>query len=401
MAELGGEGESTVIGAETGMPAANAAFANAMLCHALDFDDTHAGAVSHITVVVGPAALAVGEAVGASGEELLAAFVAGSEIVARVGLAASGAFHARGFHPTGVCGVFGAAAAAARLLGLDEARITSALGLAGSMASGLFAYLDDGTATKPVHAGFAAHAGVLAAQLAAAGAEGPPSVFDARFGLYRAYVQTDAAPLAAQVADLGRRWETLRIAVKAYPACHLMHGVLGAAQTVGAVDAARVAEIEVSVPPGPAVSLVLEPEEEKLAPRSPYEAMFSLQYSLASLLVHGRVDLDTYDEAALRDERVLALARRIRYRVDELGAAGGAFPGGVRIRLDDGRELAAELRFQPGAPESPLTVEQIEAKFLANARLALAGSAPATALAGLRRLQEVDDLTSLLAPLRG
>ena len=134
MAELGGDGQATVIGLDGGLPAPNAAFANGMLCHGLDFDDTHSDSVSHVSVVTCPVALAAGEAAGASGREVLTAIVAGNEVVTRIGMAASGQFHKRGFHPTALCGIFGATAAAARLGGLDADAATSALGLAGSMA---------------------------------------------------------------------------------------------------------------------------------------------------------------------------------------------------------------------------------------------------------------------------
>jgi 2-methylcitrate dehydratase PrpD len=401
--EQGGRAEASLIGAAATVPAASAALANGMLCHALDFDDTHADSVCHISVVVAPAALAAAEAAAACGAELVTAVVAANEIVARIGMAASGAFHTRGFHPTSVCGVFGAAAAAARLAELDASATTSALGLAGSMASGLFAYLDDGTPTKPVHAGFAAQAGLLAARLAARGAAGPPSVLEARFGLYRAFAGADPAALDEQLDDLGERWETLRIAYKAYPCCHYSHGSLGATARLVAEhrpDPARIREIEVSVPPGPAASLVLEPAAEKQAPRTPYEAKFSLQYSTAALLVTGRVDVDTYMDAALRDPAVLELARRVHYRVRDFVSASHAFPGGVRIVLDDGRELAAELEFQQGAPENPLAPADVEAKFRANARLALGDGGADDLLRALRRLDEQEDLHAALDPLR-
>src|SRR5919202_486301 len=142
------------------MPAANAAFANAMLCHALDFDDTHGGSVAHVSVVVSPTAVAVAEARGADGRDLVAA----------------------------IAGIFGGAATAARLSALPLDRTVSALGIAGSMAGGLFAYLEDGTDTKPVHPAWAAHGAILATRLAAHGAEGPPHVLEGRFGLYDAFV---------------------------------------------------------------------------------------------------------------------------------------------------------------------------------------------------------------------
>ena len=136
---------------------------------------------------------------------------------------------ARGFHPTAVCGVFGATACAARLGGLDAGRATSALGIAGSLASGLFAYLEDGTPTKPIHPAWAAHGGLVAARLAAHGAEGPPSIFEGKFGLYHAFLGARGRRdrPGVQLADLGTRWETLRIAFKPYPACHFMHGAVG------------------------------------------------------------------------------------------------------------------------------------------------------------------------------
>ncbi len=398
-----GREEASVLGLERRHPAADAALANGTLCHALDFDDTHAGAVAHLSTVVCPAALAAGEASGASGTRVLAAIVAGNEAIARIGLAAPGAFHARGFHPTSVCGVFGAAAAASSLLGLDRAQAISALGLAGSMASGLFAYLDDGTPTKPLHAGFAAQAGVAAAELAAQGAEGPAGIFEARFGFYRAFVGEGGAALAEQLDDLGERWETRRIAFKAFPACHYMHGTLGAAAMLLPQlehPLRDVERIEVTVPPGPAVSLVLEPEPEKLRPRTPYDAKFSLQYSLAHLLMHGRLDPATYRPESLRDADVLALARRVVYRVEEFPEAEGSFPGAVRLVLGDERTLEARLAFEPGAPENPLSEEQVEAKFLANARLVMDADAAAALLPVIRHFDEQDDLAVALAPLR-
>src|SRR4029079_7320966 len=135
----------------------------------------------------------------------------------RIGMATPGAFHRRGFHPTAICGIFGATAAAARLSGLSGAETASARGLARSMASGLFASLDDAPATKPIHPAWAAHGALVAVRLAALGAEGPAGVVDARFGLYHAFVDT-RIDLEPQLADLGERWETPRIAFKAFPA---------------------------------------------------------------------------------------------------------------------------------------------------------------------------------------
>jgi 2-methylcitrate dehydratase PrpD len=398
MAELGGEPESSVIGLETGLAAPNAAFANGMLCHGLDFDDTHSDSVSHVSTVVVPAAAALAEARGADGRELLTAIVAGNEIVTRIGMATPGAFHRRGFHPTAICGIFGATAAAARLSGLSVAETASALGIAGSMASGLFAYLDDATATKPIHPAWAAHGALVAVRLAALGAEGPPGVLEGRFGLYHAFVDT-RIDLEPQLADLGERWETPRIAFKAFPACHFIHGSLGAtASLVGSIDPDEIEEIVVTVPEA-GVSLVLEPAESKVAPRTDYEGKFSLQYSTAAMLVHGRVGLATYTPDALADDRVLGLARKVRYEIKEYASYPAAFPGGVRIVLGDGETLDADLPYQLGAPENPMSAEQVQEKFRENA--ALAGGSFESLEEAVLDLDHRDDLHAVLSQLGG
>ena len=230
MAELGGTAEATVIGLDTRLPAPNAAFANAMLCHGLDFDDTHSDSVAHVSTVVVPAAAALAEARGASGRELLTAIIAGNEIVTRIGMATPGAFHKRGFHPTAICGIFGATAAAARLGGLDAEQATSALGIAGSMASGLFAYLDDATATKPIHPAWAAH-GALLAPARGPRRRGPPGRSGGalrRLPRLRRHADRPRAPARRP----GLALETPRIAYKAFPACHFIHGSLGATGTL-------------------------------------------------------------------------------------------------------------------------------------------------------------------------
>jgi 2-methylcitrate dehydratase PrpD len=399
MAELGGVEQASVIGLDGGLPAANAAFANAMLCHGLDFDDTHSDSVAHVSVVVCPASLAAGEVAGAGGREVLAAIVGGNEVVTRVGMAASGQFHARGFHPTAVCGIFGAATAACRLAGVGTEATASALGIAGSFAGGLFAYLDDATPTKPMHPAWATHGGLLAARLASLGAEGPPGVFENRFGVYYAFLGATGGEvdLGAQLEDLGERWETLRIAYKPYPACHFIHGSLGATAGLAAeVEADEVDEIVVTVPEA-AVALVLEPAAPKQAPRSEYEAKFSLQYSTAAMLVHGRVGVRTYSEDEIGDPRVLVLAGKVRYEVKEYPSYPAAFPGGVRIRLRDGRVLEADAPYQLGGPENPMSAGQVRAKFRENAALALDDSAVAALEETVLALEEQADVRALLA----
>ncbi len=403
MAELGGEPQATVIGLAERLPAANAAFANAMLCHGLDFDDTHSDSVSHVSTVIAPSALAAGELAGATGADVLAAIVAGNEIVCRVGMAASGKFHARGFHPTAICGIFGAVASVARLSGLDAETTTRALGIVGSMASGLFAYLADGTPTKPIHPAWAAHGAHLAARLAHHGAVGPQSVIEGKFGLYHAFLAAAEGEIdiTGQLADLGERWETPRIAYKPYPVCHFMHGSLGATSTAlrgRLLTADEIADVVVTVPEA-GVSLVLEPADLKRAPRSEYEGKFSLQYSAASMLVRGHVAVGDFTETAIADPEVVAVANKVRYETHEYPTYPRAFPGGVRVTLVSGETFEADFPYQQGGPENPLSADEVRAKFHDNAGLALAGGALDALEEAILTLERQTDLGTALAPL--
>ena len=404
MDELGGEPQATVIGSGRRLPAANAAFANAMLCHGLDFDDTHSDSVSHVTTVVGPAALATAEQHGASGREVLAAVVAGNEVTCRVGMAASGEFHRRGFHPTAICGIFGGVAAVAAVTRLDPETTASAFGIAGSFAGGLFAYLADGTPTKPMHAAWAAHGAQLAARLAQHGAAGPPSVLEGKFGLYHAFLGAaeGTVDIDAQLADLGSRWETPRIAYKPFPVCHFMHGSLGAAAEGAAgrtFAAAELDEVVVTVPEA-GVSLVLEPAELKRVPRSEYEGKFSLQYSVASQLVRGHVSVADFTDEAIADPEVLSVAAKVRYETREYPTYPQAFPGGVAVRLADGTAFEADLPHQRGGPENPMSAEEVREKFRENAALALSDAGVTALEEAVLALEEQADLASALAPLQ-
>jgi 2-methylcitrate dehydratase PrpD len=393
MAAAAEPGRATVIGAAAPMAADRAALANGTLCHGLDFDDTHAEAIAHVSAVVLPAALAAAQDAGASGAELVSAYLAGSEIVARVGALAAPSYMTRGFHPTSVCGVFGAAAAAARLYGLDEARTAHALGIAGSLASGLFEYLADGADTKPLHAGWAAHAGVSAAWLARAGASGPATVLEGRFGVLRAFFDRDADDLAAFPAD--GRWETPRISFKPYPACHFVHSSIDAAAALRVAEGVRaedIESIELAVP-APAVELVLEPRAAKLAPRTPYDAKFSLPYSVATMLARGEVGVASYTAQAIGDRQVLALAARSEHRPRDFASYPGSMPGAVTLRLKDGRVLERVEPHERGGPDRPLPDGEVLAKFRRNAALAVdAGDAQALEAAVLA-LDEQGDVS--------
>ena len=371
IAAAAGPGACTIIGTSRTAVPASAALANGTLAHGLDFDDTHAASITHASAVVIPSVLAVAENAGTSGRDVITAAVAGSEAIARLGMAAPGVFHARGWHATAVCGTFAAALAAGKLLGLDASRLTHALGLAGSFASGVMEFLEDGSAVKRLHAGWAAHAGVLAATLAAGGLTGPATVLEGRFGFYRTFVGT--APLAGVFETLGQQWETPRIGFKPYPCCHLSHAYIDCALRLRReqrVEADAIAAVECRVPAGE-IPIVCEPRASKLRPRTTYEAQFSLPYTVAAAFLDGRVGLDTFTPKRLADERLLALAARVEHVLDPASTFPNGFPGWVRVRLGDGRVLEVREPDGRGGPTRPLPASAIVDKFRDNAGRAL------------------------------
>lgn len=383
------------------MPAGAAAMANGMLVHGLDYDDTHADSVCHISAVVVPAAVAAAQANSSSGSELIAALIAGNETVARLGMAAPSEFHHMGFHPTAVCGIFGATVAAARLYGLDLSQTTNALGIAGSMASGIFEYLSDGSSTKRQHPGWAAHGGIYAARLAKEGATGPATVFEGRFGLYQTYLSRDHGErLRSLVAQLGLVWETPSIAFKAYPACHFVHACLDAVREATAEYSLSPPDIEritVSVPDA-GIPIVLEPRERKIRPLNGYEAKFSLQFCVAAMLVRGSLDLSTFEPESLHDAELLATAEKIDHVRRDFPTYPDAFPGSVRIATKT-QAFEHEVPYQRGGPGNPMTPEEVTSKFRANASYALGEEDVVALTNAVLSIERATDVTDAFEPL--
>lgn len=357
---VGADFEATVLGTDTYDTEPFAALSNGVLVHALDFDDTHTGALVHATAAVLPAAFAVGERRRSSGREILTAAIAGYETVIRLGAAVTHGFHARGFHATSVCGVFAAALVSARLLGLGEEQIVSALGIAGSTAAGSLEFLETGSSTKQLHPGLAALNGITAARLARLGAQGPATIFEGKHGLYRSYLGVEIDP-GSLTADLGTRWETTQITIKPYPCCQLSHASLDALRAAGAADPAEVETVMFAVPPG--VSSIVCGKHE---PRSPYEAKFSLEYCAASLLLDGDLTVSTFEPARLSRPDVLALARRVAWTHRPFDGAPADAPGMAEVHLRDGTVLRGEVAKSRGGPDAPLSDDELLAKFRGN-----------------------------------
>ena len=401
---LGGPTESTLIGSGLRVAAVNAALANGTLAHGLDFDDTREDAIVHSGAVAVPTALAVGEAVSASGRHTLEAIIVAVEVMCRVGLAVPGRFHARHFHPTALAGVFAATATAAKLRRLDEARLVSAFGIAGSQAGGIIEYLTDGTWTKRLHPGWAAHSGIVAAALAESGMVGPETVFEGAHGFYQAFAGGhDEARLAALLSTLGQTWEIENLTFKPYPCGSIAHPYMDCALRLRErhrVDPAQIVAIRCRTAAGP-VPRLWEPLAAKHAPPNGYAAKFSLPYLIATMLVRGRAGLAEFHDVAVRDPAVLRVAERVTYEIDPTIDYPRKFIGDVRIRLATGEELVEHQPHSRGGPEHPVTDAELQAKFRGNAGLVLDANRIDELIRRVSALRDELDLTALarcLAP---
>lgn len=398
---LGGPEESTVLGSRTKISAPAAGLANGTLVHALDFDDTHAGGLVHSTSVVLPAAFAVAEQVGATGRQIVEAAVVGYEVACRVAAAAPNGFHSGGLHATMVAGVFSSAAVASRLMGLSAEQTTHALGIAGSQAGGLLAFLATGASTKQLHPGFASQSGILAARLAKAGATGPESVFDGPHGVYDALAP--AAMAAGKVdptsilTELGSsdpaHWQTTRIGIKPWPTCQLAHATMAAAQDALAQVGATVDDIvalHARVHPDSA-AVVCATDRDLTRPVSGYAAKFSLPWSVAAILTDGVVGVDTYAPEQLSRTEISDLAGKISWDVVPSDVVAADAAGDVVVTLADGRTVTGHVDRSPGGGSNPLSDDGLFTKFAGNV------GALADDLAGaVRTLPEAADLTVVL-----
>lgn len=370
-------GDATVWGRRERLAAPYAAMANGIAAHVLDYDDTHSEGIVHGSASLAPLVLAVGEARDSSGAEVLSAFVAGWEVAARVGLAAKGTMHQRGYHTTSTAGVFGAAVAAGKLLALDETQLTHAIALAGSLACGINEYQSDGSSSKILHTGWTAYSGIVAAELAKAGMTGPPSIFEGRLGFLNAYGDLQRSDLSRLDRGLGEEWEVERVSIKPYPCCHFGHAFIDCAAALrkAGVRAADVEAIECVVPEIE-VAMVCEPLAQKRAPASPYGAKFSLPFMVALGLVDGDIGPASFTPDSIQRRELLDVARRVSYRVAAPGETTFPkyFPGWINVTLKDGSARSEKMDVNWGTPERPMDDESLRRKFLQNLALANPGA---------------------------
>lgn len=301
-----------------------------------------------------------------------------------------------------MAGTFATALVAGKLMGLPSEKIVNAMGISGSQAAGLLEFLEDGSWVKRVHTGWAAHSGIIAAELARFGMSGPKTILEGKFGLYRSYVDVGAFDAEVLGEGLGVRWETPEICFKPYPACHLMHGCLDCVAAIKSehrISAEDVKEVLCRVPEEVA-PIICEPESAKLAPRSDYEGKFSLHFSAAALLVMGRINVDTYEPSMIKDNRILQMAGRIRHESVSNTTYPEFFPGEVIVTLKDGTRFQHKVEVNRGMPGNPMTRTELIEKFRENAGRVLPENRIDDIAKGVDALDQLDDMSDFLCLLK-
>lgn len=364
--DLGGVGNATLLGRTEKVAFAYAALANGASAHSVELDDTHQGGSIHLGVSVFSAALAVAEQEQASGRDFIAAAVAGFETAARLAMALRPKEHyTRGFHPTATCGTFGAAVAAAKLLGLSEAQLVSALGIAGSQASGSMEFLTDGAWTKRFHPGWSAFSGIHAALLAREGFIGPTTIIEGKDGFLKAY--TSQADPRKITDGLGSEFQILQTAVKPHSCCRYTQAPIDATlQLVKEhnlqpqdIERVTIGMLETGIP------VICEPAERKRRPLGIVDAQFSLPFGVAVALIKRRAGLEEFSEPMLIDPLVQQVMAKVGYvRDPELEKNyPREWPAWARAKLTDGREVFAHVRYPKGDPENPLSWDELIEKY--------------------------------------
>jgi 2-methylcitrate dehydratase PrpD len=398
LAANGGAPTATVWGAMSKAPPAAAAFVNAVRSHVLDYDDSSLNLRGHPSAVMMSTALAVGEVTQASGKATLAAYACGLEVAAKLSPALGSGHYFKGWHTTATIGIFGAAAIAARLFGLDAAAVRHAFGLAASQACGLTANF--GSMTKAFHVGHAARCGIDSAWLAHHGYTANPSIFEGKGNFIATYAGDGAKPLEALLPTLAAPWELDQPGLyrKRFPCCYAAHRPMAALLDLlerGRITTSDIEAIEVGYLPGVQHPMVHHD------PQTGLEAKFSTEYCMAAMALDRKVDMDSFEDAAVQRPQVRELMRRVTSRViDEPGVYNG-LTGYNIVRVRAGG-IAHEHRMDrtPGSPDWPLVGEELAAKFLSCARRALPENAVQRALDLATRAAALSDIGELLETMR-
>jgi 2-methylcitrate dehydratase PrpD len=386
-----------VIGQGFRTSALNAALANGTAAHALDFDHSFT-IMGQPTAPVAPATFALGEALGASGRQVIEAYVAGFEVTAKLVHSLRDSAH-DGWHAPSTLGSFGAAAACSKLLGLDAAKTQMALGITASMASGIVANF--GTMTKPLHVGLGARNGVLAAKLAGGGYTASPKAIEGGFGFY-SVLHENTAIHEQEIEELGRSYALITdgLRIKPYPCGGLTHQVIDSVLEFRAkhgLTAEMIDRVDVDVVKHTFDRIVFR------VPQTGIQGKFCMPYLVARAIIDGKIGLDIFTDSAVRDQNVLKLAERVQMNLDsnlkKSDAAGR--PCRVTVRLKNGQTFTREAQHAKGGPEHPMSEADLRDKFTECAREAIDASSAAKVLDYIESLESLSDIRPLCDFIRG
>jgi len=374
---LGGNPQANAVGVPLALPANLAAFANGVMAHSLDYDDTHLPSVLHPSASVIPAVLASAQAKKATGQEAIRAIAIGLEVCVRLGMAGydssaqNSLFFEHGQHATSICGAMGAAAGVAALHGGSDL-ILNSLGVAASMASGIIEANRTGGTVKRLHCGWAAHSAVTAVDLVQRGLTGPPTVLEGRFGFFQAWLHGsyDASAISR---DLGRRWSVEDIFFKPYPANHFTHAAVDAAAALrrSGIKSEDINRLVLGVP-APNLRTIGEPIDVKRKPTTGYMAQFSGPYAVAAGLLGGgglEVGLDDYSDELAQEPQRRAIMAKVEVVADDecTDIFPMQFPAVLTAFLKDGSVRVEKVLTNRGGNKNPLSFEELTRKFRDNA----------------------------------
>lgn len=407
-----GRAEASLIGRVGRYPSANAALYNGTLAHSLDFDDTHLPSVLHPSASVIPVTLAIAEAIGANGRDVIVSAAIGYEVCVRLGMAGydpglgNSIFFEKGWHATSICGALASAAISAKMLQLDAAKISSAMGIAASMGSGLLEANRVGGSVKQLHCGWAAHSGITAALLAQRGYTAPPTILEGRFGFYTAFCDGKFFP--EQITnELGEHWVTPEIFFKPYPSNHFTHAAIDAAiafKQSHRFTPDEIELIELGAAPAP-LRTIGEPREQKIKPQSGYHARFSGPFAVATALLKSSglgVSFENFTDENVHDPVHLALAAKVKTFVDEECARvyPNQFPAVLHIHLKSGEHWEKRVMVNRGGPGNPLSDDELFVKFKMNAEKCLSPTQVTNLADSIHSLDRSKDMSQIMAKAR-